>query len=255
MPLRSMHLTSKSGHLIQVCAACGAQHKISLDRAAVKSKTGPFSLSVGYTLMIAVDSGDSQTAKLGTGDVPSLESVTAAELAAVLGRALRGVIASDDAGGVLLESASTGPESRVEVLGGSARAALGFPVDAPPDPCPGRPVLGFAAGSQTRDPNTIALRRCHDCGSHEYVLRTFDAAPPELAGTHFYEHRRAVNALAEHCKARGWSHPEFATEHAIETACPVDIHPALTAGEHSIELPAFVPAARARRAATQGGTR
>ena len=227
MPVKSISRSPDPGHLIQVCARCGAEHRISLDRGAQKARTGPVSLQIGDTLEVRVDARPPETVTFAAGDFADFARVTAAELAAKLQRALPGVIASDDAGGLLLESATTGPESRVEITGGSARGVLGFPTHGAVDPCPGRPVLGISFGPESmQDPNVLALRRCNDCGSNECLVRTFDATAPELHGTHFHEHRRAVNTLAEHCKARGWSHPDLAAHHAAEVARPLDIHAA-----------------------------
>jgi len=83
-----------------------------------------------------------------------------------------------------------------------------------------------------------ALRRCNDCGANECLLRTFDATGPELDGTHFKEHRKVVNALAEHCKTRGWSHPDVAHLHAAEILWPADIHAAFT--DRPLELSQLV---------------
>lgn len=227
MPIQRMTTTPLPGHIVHVCAVCGAEHRISLDRGAQKARTGPVALRVGDTLMVRVDTRPPETVTFAAGDFPDFARVTAAELAAKLHRALPGVLASDDADGLLLESATTGPDSRLEITGGSARTALGFPTDGRVDPCLGRPVLGISLGSeQMHDPSVLALRRCNDCGANECLVRTFDAAPPELDGTHFKEHRRAVNALAEHCKASGWSHPDVAVHHAAETARPADLHAA-----------------------------
>jgi hypothetical protein len=227
MPVKSISRSPDPGHLIQVCAGCGAGHRISLDRGAQKAKTGPVVLQVGDTLEVRVDARPPKTVTFAAGDFPDFARVTAAQLAAKLPHALPGVIASDDAGGLLLESATTGPESRVEITGGSARAALGFPTNGAVDPCPGRPILGISFGPESmQDPNVLALRRCNDCGSNECLVRTFDATTPELDGTHFKEHRKAVNTLAEHCKARGWSHPDVAAHHAAEVARPLDVHAA-----------------------------
>jgi hypothetical protein len=225
MPIKRMTTNPAPGHLVHVCAACGAEHRISLDRGAQKARTGPVALQVGDTLTVRVDASAPVTVTFAAGDFPDFRRVTAAELAAKLHQALPSAIASDDAGGLLVESATTGLESRIEIVGGSARAALGFATDGRIDPCVSRPVLGISLGPEPiQDPNVLALRQCNDCGANECLVRTFDAAPPALAGTHFHEHRRAVNALAEHCKARGWSHPEVAAHHAAETARPVDIH-------------------------------
>jgi hypothetical protein len=213
------------GHLVQVCAGCNAVHRISLDRGGQKAKTGPVALKVGDTLEIRVDARVPQTVTFAAGDFPDFARVTAAELAAQIQRALPGVVASDDAGGLLLESASTGPESRIEIVGGTAPAALGFPIHSAVDPCPGRPVLGVSLGSASvNDPNILALRRCNDCGANECLVRTLDATAPELDGTYFREHRKAVNSLAEHCRARGWSHPDFAVHHAADVTRPLDMH-------------------------------
>jgi hypothetical protein len=227
MPIKSISRLSDPDHLIQVCAGCGAEHRISLNRGAQKAKTGPVALQVGDTLVVRIDARPPETVTFAEGDFPDFSRITAAELAAKLHGALVGVIASDDAGGLLIESATTGPDSRLQIVGGSARAALGFATDGNADPCPGRPVLGISFGpGQMHDPSVLALRRCNDCGANECLVRTFDAAPPGLEGTHFHEHRKVVNALAEHCKSRGWSHPDVAAHHAAETVRPVDIHSA-----------------------------
>jgi hypothetical protein len=226
MPLKSMSRSPDPGHLIQVCAGCGAEHRISLDRGAQKARTGPVTLQVGDTLEVRIDARPAATVTFAAGDFSDFGRVSAAELATKLQRALPGVIASDDAGGLLLESATAGPDSRIEITGGSARAALGFPTDGAVDPCPGRLALGasFGPGSM-QDPNVLALRRCNDCGANECLVRTIDASATELDGTHFKEHRKAVNTLAEHCRARGWSHPDLAAHHAAELRRPIDVHP------------------------------
>jgi hypothetical protein len=235
MPIKSISRVTDPGHLVQVCAGCGAEHRISLDRGAQKARTGPVALQVGDTLVVRVDAHPPETVTFAGGDFPDFSRITAAELAAKLHRVLPGVSASDDAGGLLIESATTGPESRLQIVGGSARGALGFATeDGIADPCTGRPVLGVSFGpGQMQDPSILALRRCNDCGANECLIRTLDATAPELDGTHFKEHRRAVNTLAEHCKARGWSHPDVTVHHAAETTRPADIHAAL---DHHWEL-------------------
>ena len=228
MPIKSMTTTPAHGFLIQVCAVCGAEHKISFGRGGLKTKTGPFTLSPGDTLVVAID-GTPTTVTFRAGDFPDFSAVTSAQLAAKLSAALTGAAASDDSGGTLIESASTSPSSCVEVTGGSARAALGFPTDGRKDPGCGRPVLGVSGGSGAdaiKDKNVMALRRCNNCGANECLVRTFDSAPSELDGTFFNEHRRSVNALAEHFKGHGWSHPDVAHEHAAEQHRPADINTA-----------------------------
>ena len=224
MPIRSMTVTPAPGAMVQVCAVCGAEHTIAFDRGAQKAKTGAVALQPGDTLVIRVDDATPITVTFSAGDFPDFAHVTAAELADKLNAASLPLRARDDHGGLLIESATTGSASRIEVVGGTARHALGFPVDGPTDPCVTRPHLGVSVGAdQLRDPNVIALRRCNDCGANECLMRTFDVAPTSLSGTHFDRHRKAVNALAEHCKASGWSHPHVADEHAAETSRPHDL--------------------------------
>ena len=210
----------------------GAEHTISFDHGAQKTKTGPFALSVGDTLEVKVDAGPPATITFTAGTFPNFSAVTAAQLAAKLAAALSGITAVDDSGGVLIESTSTGPNSRIEVTGGTARAALGFPTDGRGDPCNARPVLGISLGTGVgamKDKNVLALRRCNGCGSNECLIRTLDTAPAELDGTFFNEHRKSVNALAEHFKRHGWSHPDVAADHAAETAHPPNIDTAFPA--------------------------
>jgi hypothetical protein len=227
MPIKSITTTPAPGRMVQVCAACGAEHTISLNRGAQKARTGPVALQVGDTLVVRVDAAPPATITFAAGDLPNFARVSAAQLAATLNAAIPGVQATDDAGGLLVESATTGPESRIQIIGGTARAVLGFATDEQLDPCHGRPVIGLSLGAgELQDHNVMALRRCNDCGANECLLRTFEATGAELDGTHFKEHRKVVNALAEHCKARGWSHPDVAHLHAAETARPADVHAA-----------------------------
>src|SRR5678816_607063 len=118
MPIKMISTTPESGHMIQHCAGCGAEHRISLNRGAQKAKTGPVSLHAGDTLEIRVDAQPPATVTFTASDFADLARVTAAELAHVVQRALPGVIVSDDSGGLLIESATTGPNSRIEIVGG-----------------------------------------------------------------------------------------------------------------------------------------
>jgi hypothetical protein len=255
MPIKSMTTTPAPGHMVHVCAACGAEHTISFNRGAQKSRTGPFALRPGDTLVVKVDALPPVTATFTAGDFSNIGKVIAAELVAKLNASLTGARASDDFGGLLIESATTGPESRIEIAGGTARASLGFVTDGRIDPCLSRPVLGISFGAgqdQMKDVNVLALRRCNDCGSNECLIRTFDTAAPELDGTFFKEHRKTVNALAEHCKSRGWSHPDVAADHAKETTRPLDIDHEFPA-RPSIP-PAFVRSYAPSRGGSTGGT-
>ena len=224
MPIKRIVTTPAPGYLVHVCAVCGAEHTVSLNRAAQKTKTGPWALRHGDTLIVRVDSSSPIVVTFTSGEFADFGNVTALELAAKLNADLPGVQVRDDAGGVLIESAAIGDGSRVQIIDGTARAALGFSTNGHADPCHARPVLGISVGAgHIVDKDIIALRRCNDCGANECLVRTFDAAPTHLEGTHFVEHRRAVNSLAEHCKSCGWSHPDVAEHHAAESTQPADV--------------------------------
>jgi hypothetical protein len=223
MPIKHLAADAAGGSLVQTCAGCGAEHTISLNRGGHKSKTGPFALRVGDTLVVRIDDAAPQTVTVPEAAWPNLAAVTSAQLVAHLRAQLPGARVSDDAGGVLIESATTGEHSRVAVIGGTACAALGFELHLGSEPACGRPVLGVHADAAFHDANVIVLRRCNDCGATECLVRTFDAAPRAHEGTHFHEHRRAVNARAQYARAQGWSHPALAARHASETHEPIDI--------------------------------
>src|SRR5258707_1027683 len=108
MPIKRMTVTPAPGYLLHRCAGCGAEHRISFDRAGQKAKTGPVALGVGDTLAVCIDGAAPVVLTFGRDDFPDFARVTAAQLAAKLNAALPGVQALDDAGGLLIESASTG---------------------------------------------------------------------------------------------------------------------------------------------------
>ena len=220
MPIKTIDLTQPPGFLVQVCAACGVEHTITFDRGAAETKVAPFALADGATLEIAVD-GASATRVTFTGkDAKSLAAVAAGELRAKLAAVAHLTAVVSSAGTVIVESVTAGPKSRIEITGGTAREPLGFMEG---DPCPGRPVLGYGA-APFENSDVIPLRGC-GCGAYEMVNRTWDVAPVELAGTQFYEQRRAVNFLAEHFKAKGWLHPDLVAAIASEKTPPADRHP------------------------------
>jgi hypothetical protein len=236
MPLKSIDLTNAPGFLIQACVGCAGEHRINLDRGAVETKSGPFVLAAGDTLDITIDGAAAPvTVVVALGDFPDLANVIAAQLAARLASALSAATVSVEGDCVLIESKTTGPNSSVAVASGTARAALGFPIDGRLDPCSGRPVLGVSIGGRTNK-DAICLRRCGS-DANEVLHRTWDVAPEGLAGTPFYEQRRAVNALAQYFKAQGWVHPALAAELGAETVSPPDLAPSLAGGALSPPLP------------------
>jgi hypothetical protein len=241
MPILKIDLTTAPGLVVQQCAKCGGKHTLKLDRGATETGKAPFDIPVGSTLEVAVDGAVPQTVTFASGDFPDFAIVSAAQLRDKLNAALSGATAlldPEDPDLVLIESAVTGAGSKVEVTGGTARAALGFSTTMA-DPCPHRPHLGRDLGGGMVNKNVICTRRC-GCGSNEVLLRTWDVAPAMYAGTHFYEHRRAVNALAIHFKSQGWFDPGAAAGINAETSSPPDSAAGLPATV--INVPAQEPA-------------
>ncbi len=216
MPITTIDLNK--GFLLQVCAACGLEHTIRFDRAAAETKVPPFSPSDGSTLELQVNDAPLVTLTLEKSDAANLGSMTASELKSKLAGVTGIEVSIAAAGTVVVESATTGPASRLEITG-TAAAAFGLLY---PAACPGRPTLGHAAGSH-ENKDVIRLRAC-GCGACEVVNRTWDAAPSALEGSHFFEHRRAVNSLGEHFKQQGWVSVDLASALKAENAKPHDRH-------------------------------
>jgi hypothetical protein len=239
MPIKQIDLTTAPGFVIQACANCPAEHRIRLDRGGVDTKRAPFNIPEGSTLELAIDGEASpQVVTFAPGDFPNFAAVTVQQLIDKLNATLSGATATPNLSGegVSLESDSTGPSSRVDVTGGSARAALKFPTSGPPDPGSGRPHLGRELVPGMRNLDIVVLRRC-PCGGTEFLVRTWDVCDPKYAGSHFYEHRRAVNALAVHFKDQGWIDPACADEFAAETNAPADVAPGLPSSVINVPPP------------------
>jgi len=241
MPLKTIDLTVAPGFVIHTCACCPCEHKVKLDRGGADTKRQPFNIVVDSTLDVKVDGqAVPQTVIFAAGSFPDFMAVTAVQLRDKLNAALTGATAVLNRGdeAVTIESDTTGPASMIEVTGGSARAALKFHTDGLADPCPGRPELGKDLGGGLAAKDLICIRRCA-CGAQEQLLRTWDVCDPKYAGTHHYEHRRAVNALAVHFKSQGWLDPAVAAEINAETSDPPDLMPGLPATV--IEVPRPLP--------------
>lgn len=249
MPIKRIDLTGTPGFLIQSCAYCGREHRLNLDRGGSETKAGPFDIPEDSTLEVKVDGkATPQAVTFDRGSFPDLASVTALQLRDKLNASLTGATATLDleGTGVTIESDTKGEASRFEVTGGTARAALGFPVDEVRDPCSGRAVLGADLGNGLKHKDIICLRRC-PCGAQEQLIRTWDVCDPKLAGSHHYEHRRVVNALAMYMSEQGWVHPAVATDIQAEPHGPPDVALGLSAGVLD------VPPARASQSSTSGG--
>lgn len=243
MPIKQIDLTTAPGFVLQACANCPAEHRIRLDRGGVDTKRAPFIIQEGSTLELKVDEDASpQIVTFATGDFPNFEAVTVEQFIAKLNGSLVGATANSNLSGlgVSIESDSTGSNSRIDITGGSARAALGFATSGPPDPGSGRPHLGRELTPGMKNLDIVVLRRC-PCGANEFLVRTWDVCDPKFAGSHFYEHRRAVNALAIHFKSQGWLDAACATEFAAETTTPPDFSPGLPGAVIDVPPPRPAP--------------
>jgi len=87
----------------------------------------PFALADGQTLEVAIDTGEPQTITFIAASFMDIAAATAAEVAAAVNVQILGARSGVDAGRVGIGSDVTGAGSRVEVVGGTANAALGFP--------------------------------------------------------------------------------------------------------------------------------
>ena len=227
MPITTIDLTSFPGFLVLYCAQCKWQRKVFLNKGASETKEGPFNIAAESTIEVQVDGGSPQTVVFGAGSFPNFSAVTPSQLRDKLNANLTGVACRLDETPdvVVIESSSTGANSKIEIVGGTACESLGYRIDGPKDLCPGRPVLGVASGT-IHNLDLIAIRRCNGCvditkTSHELLNRTFDVAPDGSSGVSVL-HRRAVNALARYLKAQGHTHPDLASNFAAETDEPTD---------------------------------
>ncbi|MBN1771106.1 MAG: phage tail protein, partial [Deltaproteobacteria bacterium] len=97
---------------------------------------GPFALADGQTLLVRIDGGAVQTIVFLASEFTDIAGATPAEVAAVINAKIAGARALVTSGGTRVSVASDrrGTASGVEVTGGTANTALGFPT-------------GLAAGS------------------------------------------------------------------------------------------------------------
>ena len=212
-----------SSSLEQICAGCGAVHAIPLKQASIKARKGPYDLSPGDTLELEID-GKSEIITFSAQEI-AVEAMTlaaTAATAAVVQLATASVDADRDALRIISRSSGFGISS-IRVTGGTARDRLGL------DNREHRPIsLGVTKGSgdaQRTAVDTIDLPHCPECGAKECLVRTWDRAPAELADSFLVQHRRAVNALAQHLLDEQFAVPEALAMHAAEFATPPDIDP------------------------------
>jgi hypothetical protein len=205
----------------QICAGCGAVHAIPIKQASIKARRGPYGLSPGDTLELEIDGKPETitfTARELAAEAMTLATAAAAVTAARLATA--SVDADRDALRIISRSVGLGVSS-IRITGGTAKDKLGL------DDREHRPIrLGVSKGSgdaQRTAPDTIDLPHCPECGAKECLVRTWDRAPAELADSFFAQHRRAVNALAQHLLVEGFAAPEALAVQTAANEAPPDI--------------------------------
>lgn len=94
---------------------------------AVNTET--YVLSDGQTLTVKIDGGAVQTITFNTAEFVAIGAATAAEVAAVINAEITGASADVTGGAPRITSDKRGTASSVQITGGTANAALGFPTD------------------------------------------------------------------------------------------------------------------------------
>ncbi len=92
------------------------------DQATLTTATGPFALTNGDTLSLAVDGGVPVTVTFSSADFVDITQATAAEVAAVLNAQIAGVGAAAIDGRLVLQSDAAGPTSSLSVTAASSSA-------------------------------------------------------------------------------------------------------------------------------------
>ena len=108
----------------------GADETATFNAAAAEVAAGgstPFALADGQTVSLRFDGGVEQMVVFATADFGDIANATPEEVAAVINAAIDGGKALVLAGVLTLASDTEGTASSVEVTGGTANGALGFP--------------------------------------------------------------------------------------------------------------------------------
>lgn len=209
--------------ITQTCLNCGAGHLIPLKQGHSKSMKAPFALVDGDTLELKVDEeATPQVITFVLADFADIGAALASEVAGKLNAVLAGAAADvdDDAVRLVSDSVVMGTTS-IEVTGGTARAKLGFNGQKQ-GPIKLGVTKGTGANKQTAV-DTIDLPPCPSCGAMESLVRTWDTTPPGLENSFPAMHRRAVNALAQHLRAQGFSDPDAKPTHDNEPGPPPEV--------------------------------
>ena len=111
-----------------IASAIVAYRKAVEQSAIAESLVETFALTDGWTLLVSVDGGAVQTATFETADFSAIGAATAAEVLIVLNTDIADQVSEDRGGKVVMRANSVGSDSTIEITGGTAAAALGFPV-------------------------------------------------------------------------------------------------------------------------------
>ena len=123
------------GDTLIVAVDGGAPSTATFTATAAARQSGnaePFALADGQTLTVRIDGGAVQTITFLASEFGAIGAATAAEVAAVINAKIAGASATVTGAGarVTITSDRRGTSSSVEVTGGTANGALGFPLGA-----------------------------------------------------------------------------------------------------------------------------
>lgn len=119
------------GDTLDFSVDAGATDTATFNAAAAVQTSGnteTFALADGQTLDVEIDGGPAQTVTFLTAQFVAIGAATALEVANVINAAIAGGSAGVAAGAVTITSDTLGTSSSVQVTGGTANAALGFPL-------------------------------------------------------------------------------------------------------------------------------
>lgn len=121
----------RSGDRLVLDTGTGDQELVFQATAAkvTAAGPGPYMLADGQDLRLHIDQSPEQTLLFAATEFSDIANVSAADLVRVINQQILGGKAIIDSGVPALLSDTTGTASRIEVLGGSANTALGFPTD------------------------------------------------------------------------------------------------------------------------------
>lgn len=188
------------------CCKCGSRNTYNFNYAALNTKMGPFKLLPNDTLVYRFDndngnSGIVETITFLDNDFLDWDLIPTNQLVDKLNTILINGKAFNDFDSVMIQSNVSGATSCVEIIDGSARKALGYPMSTD-HYCCGRLCLGYKSNN-TEYSDVIVLRMCSNCSSQSTLFRNhLDHSNAENSTDN--NHRCAVNSLALYLKQNEW---------------------------------------------------